>query len=239
MSAELADRRVIACTITRSHRTCRVGVTRGYQRWAASSPVTCGHDCGLLSPEAAFRSADRVPRSRTADSSMPVGHVSSCHARSRPPGAEPGSGADPGSWASAFPAQARQCQRGSATHSPAPALAPRPQQAPASEAAPPACASHGRAIPPGPAPRGQAPVPAARRHTSLVRPIQARNNSGEYPLSPEGAKPLLSTADLLPSCYQDPLPSTPKYPYLYSNYALELGGAKRARTADLLHAMRI
>ena len=90
MSAELADWRVIACTITRSHRTCRVGVIRGYQRWAASSPVTCGHDCGLLSPEAVFRSADRVPRSRTADSSMAVGHVSSCHARSRPPGAGAG-----------------------------------------------------------------------------------------------------------------------------------------------------
>jgi hypothetical protein len=30
----------------------------------------------------------------------------------------------------------------------------------------------------------------------------------------------------------------PKYSYLYSNYALELGRAKRARTADLLHAMK-
>jgi hypothetical protein len=70
-----------------------------------------------------------------------------------------------------------------------------------------------------------------------VRPIQARNNSEEYSLSPEGAKPLLSRADLLLSCYQEALPSTPKYPSLYSNFFHELCGAKRARTADLLHAM--
>jgi hypothetical protein len=68
--------------------------------------------------------------------------------------------------------------------------------------------------------------------------MQARNNSGEYPLSPEGAKPLLSRADLLRSCYQDPLPSTPKYPYLYSNYFHEKGGAMGIRTPDLLHAMK-
>jgi hypothetical protein len=67
---------------------------------------------------------------------------------------------------------------------------------------------------------------------------KARNNSGEYPLSPEGAKPLLSRADLLPSCYQDALPRTPKYPYLYSNYFYDLGGAKEIRTPDLLHAMK-
>ena len=103
----------------------------------------------------------------------------------------------------------------------------RPRQSARATAAPYRQARH----------RGQAPAPAARRHTSPVRPIQARNNSGEYPLSPEGAKPLLSTADLLPSCYQDPLPSTPKYSYLYSNYAFERGLAKRARTADLLHAI--
>src|ERR1039457_2007257 len=131
-------------------------IRRGYQRWAASSPVTCGHDCGLLSPEAVFRGADRVPRSRKADFSMtvvayrpatpahrppgaragvrrkrrrpePAWLASLARAEAAAPGAEPGSGADPGSWASAFPAQARQCHRSSATHSPAPALAPRPQ----------------------------------------------------------------------------------------------------------------
>ena len=70
-----------------------------------------------------------------------------------------------------------------------------------------------------------------------VRPIQARNNSGEYPLSPEGAKPLLSRTDLLLSCYQEALPSTSKCPYLYSNYFHEMGGAMGIRTPDLLHAM--
>jgi hypothetical protein len=70
------------------------------------------------------------------------------------------------------------------------------------------------------------------------RAIQARNNSGQYPLSPAGAKPLLSRADLLPGCYQEALPSTPSHPYLYSNCFCELGGAMGIRTPDLLHAMK-
>ena len=68
----------------------RVGVIRGYQRWAASSPVTCGHDCGLLSPEAVFRSADRGAAVADGRSQHASRHVSSCHARSRPPGAGAG-----------------------------------------------------------------------------------------------------------------------------------------------------
>jgi hypothetical protein len=68
--------------------------------------------------------------------------------------------------------------------------------------------------------------------------MQDCNNSGQYPLSPAGAKPLLSRADLLPDCYQEALPSTPNHPYLYSNYFCELCGAMGIRTPDLLHAMK-
>ena len=78
----------------------------------------------------------------------------------------------------------------------------------------------------------------AAPHGPGGRPVQARNNSGQYPLSPAGAKPLLSRADLLPDCYQEALPGTPNYPYLYSNYCCELGGAMGIRTPDLLHAMQ-
>jgi hypothetical protein len=42
------------------------------QPWAASSPVTCRHDCGLLSREAVFRSADRGLQSWLAIFDMPV-----------------------------------------------------------------------------------------------------------------------------------------------------------------------
>jgi hypothetical protein len=38
------------------------------------------------------------------------------------------------------------------------------------------------------------------------------NNSGQYPLSPAAAKPLLSRADLLPDCYQEALPQQSKLP---------------------------
>jgi hypothetical protein len=78
----------------------------------------------------------------------------------------------------------------------------------------------------------------AAPHEPSGRPIQARNNSWQYPLSPAGAKPLLSRADLLPGCYQEVLPSTRKHSCLYSNCFCDLGGAMGIRTPDLLHAMK-
>src|ERR1039457_2599596 len=125
---------------------------------------------------------------------------------------------------------------------PLPGASSRAAAAASSRTPPPHPPRPGRTLPPPPSRPPQrarataAPYRQARHHMARlrhqrrdatrarVRPIQARSNSGEYPLSPEGAKPLLSRADLLPSCYQDALPSTLKYPYLYSNYFHEMGG---------------
>jgi hypothetical protein len=237
-------------------------IRRGYQRWAASSPVTCGHDCGVLSPEAVFRGADRVPRSADDDLSMPVVAYRPVTPAHRPPGAGAGVRSkrrrpEP-TWRELKPQRRAlsQAQAQIRRVGPAPSRR-RPGNASAAQRPTPPrqLSRRGRSIFPHPSPRRQparataAPYRQARHHRARlrhqrcdatrarVRPIQARNNSGEYSLSPEGAKPLLSRADLLLSCYQEALPSTPKYPYLYSNYFHELCGAKRARTSDLLHAI--
>jgi hypothetical protein len=67
--------------------------------------------------------------------------------------------------------------------------------------------------------------------------MQARNTSGHNPLRPAPAKPPLSTADLVPSCYHKVLPGTQKHTEQHSNHARELRGATGIRTPDLLHAM--
>jgi hypothetical protein len=117
------------------------------------------------------------------------------------------------------------------------AAAPRPRHTPA----PGLCRqpATSRAEPHRQAPQHMAAWLAHQsRGAARDRPIQARNNSGQYPLSPASAKPLLSRADLLPGCYQEALPGTPNYPYLYSNCCCELGGSMGIRTPGLLHAMK-
>jgi len=43
-----------------SDKKLRAGDLRDYQLWAASSPVTCRHDRGLLFRQVIFRAGDRV-----------------------------------------------------------------------------------------------------------------------------------------------------------------------------------
>jgi hypothetical protein len=46
-----------------SEKKLRAGDLRDYQLWAASSPVRCRHDRGLLARQVIFRAGDRVLRS--------------------------------------------------------------------------------------------------------------------------------------------------------------------------------
>jgi hypothetical protein len=228
-----------------------VAISGGLPRRLSRALTTAA--CCLLRRSSAALTACRGQR--TADLSMPVVAHRPATPAHRPPGAGAGVRSqrrrpEP-AWRELKPQRGAlsQAQAQIRRVGPAPSRR-RPGNASAAQRPTPPrqLSRRGRSILPHPSRRRQparataAQYRQARHHMARlrhqrcdatrtrVRPIQARNNSGEYSLSPEGAKPLLSRADLLLSSYQEALPSTPKYPYLYSNYFHELCGAKRARS---------
>ncbi len=136
------------------------------------------------------------------------------------------------------PAPSRRCQRGSATHSPAPARAPHPRTI---LAPPPACASRDRTYPRPAAPlaRLQHQQRHATPHETGFRPMQARNNSGEHPLIPAGRK---AACRARLACYRTATQRATQHSGNSRNniriLSVTLGGAMGIRTPDLLHAMK-
>jgi len=197
-----------ACCLVRRCSPCRrprAGVLAGRLRHA-SHRVSSFRAC---SPAARRRAAGvRRKRSRPEPAwREPSRSAGRRAALRRRPGAEPGSGADRrelslaqaqtgGSWAQRLPSAGPPCQHGSATHSPAPAPAPRHTPAPGPRRQP--ATSRGRATPPGPAAHGStARAPATRR-----RPGPGNTSSrqlGAIPAQPSRRK---ATAQQGLTCYQ-------------------------------------
>ncbi len=106
--------------------------------------------------------------------------------------------------------------------------------------APSRAAPAGPLPPPGPRHRSsQAPITS---HDEAIqtraRPIQARNNSGQYPLLPAGRQAAAEHGWPVTALLPNTLPSTPgKSRNDIRILSVTLGGAMGIRTPDLLHAM--
>ena len=239
MSAELADRRVIACTITRSHRTCRsalpVVISGGLPR-RLSRAVTTAACCLLRRPSAALTACRGRGRPIPACQSATYRPATPAHGRRalsqaqaqiRGAGPAPSRRRRGNASAAQRPTPPRQLSRRDRSKLPHPS---RPRQPARATAAPYRQARHHVARP-----RYQR-RDATRARSGQYRPATTQGNTRSAQKAQNHCSARLTSYQAATRIrYLTP----PKYPYLYSNYTLELGEAKRARTADLLHAMRI